>query len=29
MKFKPEEVNLHREEYQALLAEMRPKDYPL
>jgi uncharacterized protein (DUF362 family) len=29
MKFKPEEVNFHREEYQALLAEMRPKDYPL
>jgi len=28
MKFKPEEVNFHREEYQALLAEMRPKDYP-
>ncbi|MFB0506526.1 MAG: DUF362 domain-containing protein [Thermodesulfobacteriota bacterium] len=27
MKFKPEEVNLHREEYQAFLAEMRPKDY--
>jgi len=27
MKFKPEEVNFHREEYQALLAEMRPKDY--
>ena len=29
MKFKPEEVNFHREEYQAALAEMRPKDYPL
>lgn len=29
MKFKPEEVNFHREEYQAHLAEMRPKDYPL
>jgi len=28
MKFKPEEVNFHREEYQAFLAEMRPKDYP-
>jgi uncharacterized protein (DUF362 family) len=28
MKFKPEELNLHREEYQAILAEMRPKDYP-
>jgi len=28
MKFKPEEVNFHREEYQALLAEMRAKDYP-
>jgi len=27
MKFKPEEVNFHREEYQTLLAEMRPKDY--
>jgi uncharacterized protein (DUF362 family) len=27
MKFKPEEMNFHREEYQALLAEMRPKDY--
>ena len=27
MKFKPEEVNFHREEYQALLAELRPKDY--
>jgi len=27
MKFKPEEVNFHREEYQNLLAEMRPKDY--
>jgi uncharacterized protein (DUF362 family) len=29
MKFKPEEVIFHREEYQAFLAEMRPKDYPL
>jgi uncharacterized protein (DUF362 family) len=29
MLFKPEEVNFHREEYQALLAERRPKDYPL
>ena len=29
MKFKPEEVNFHREEYQAILAEMRSKDYPL
>jgi len=28
MKFKPEEVNFHREEYQAILAEMRSKDYP-
>ena len=28
MKFKPEEVIFHREEYQALLAEMRSKDYP-
>ncbi len=28
MKFKPGEVNFHREEYMALLAEMRPKDYP-
>lgn len=27
MKFKPEEMNFHREEYQAHLAEMRPKDY--
>jgi len=27
MKFKPQEVNFHREEYQAMLAEMRPKDY--
>jgi uncharacterized protein (DUF362 family) len=27
MKFKPEEMNFHREEYQTLLAEMRPKDY--
>ena len=29
MKFKPEEVNFHREEYQVHLAELRPKDYPL
>jgi uncharacterized protein (DUF362 family) len=29
MKFKPEEVNFHREEYQAHLGELRPKDYPL
>ena len=29
MKFKPEDVNFYREEYQAHLAEMRPKDYPL
>jgi uncharacterized protein (DUF362 family) len=29
MKFKPEDVNFYREEYQAQLAEMRPKDYPL
>ena len=29
MKFKPEEMNFHREEYQAHLAEIRPKDYPL
>jgi uncharacterized protein (DUF362 family) len=28
MKFKPEMVNFHREEYMALLGEMRPKDYP-
>ncbi len=28
MRFKPEEINFHREEYQALLAEMCPKDYP-
>ncbi len=28
MKFKPEEVIFHREEYQAVMAEMRPKDYP-
>jgi uncharacterized protein (DUF362 family) len=28
MSFKPEEVNFHREEYQAMLAAMRPKDYP-
>jgi uncharacterized protein (DUF362 family) len=28
MKFKPEELNFHREEYQAILAGMRPKDYP-
>lgn len=28
MKFKPEEVIFHREEYQAFMAEMRPKDYP-
>ena len=28
MKFKPEEVNFHREEYQAYLGELRPKDYP-
>ncbi len=28
MKFKPEEVNFHREEYAAMLAAMRPKDYP-
>jgi uncharacterized protein (DUF362 family) len=27
MKFKPEEVNFHREEYQAYLGELRPKDY--
>jgi len=29
MQFKPEEVIFHREEYQAITAEMRPKDYPL
>ncbi len=28
MKFKPEEVIFHREEYQAHLAEIRSKDYP-
>ena len=28
MKFEPEEVNFHREEYQAHLAGLRPKDYP-
>ena len=28
MKFKPEEVNFHREEYQGITAAMRPKDYP-
>ncbi len=28
MKVKPEEINFHREQYQATLAEMRPKDYP-
>ncbi len=28
MNFKPEEVIFHREEYQATLAAMRPKDYP-
>jgi len=27
MKFKPEELNFHREEYHGILAEMRPKDY--
>jgi len=27
MKFKPEEVNFHREEYLAYLGELRPKDY--
>ena len=27
MKFRPEEVNFHREEYQAHLAGLRPKDY--
>ena len=29
MRFKPDELNFHREEYQAHLAEIRPKDYPL
>ncbi len=29
MKFKPEEVNFHREEYQTYLGGLRPKDYPL
>ena len=29
MEFKPEYVNFHREAYQAHLAEIRPKDYPL
>jgi len=28
MSFKPEEVVFHREEYQAVMAKMRPKDYP-
>ncbi len=28
MKFKPEELNFHREEYQAISAAMRSKDYP-
>ncbi len=28
MKFKPEELNFHREEYQAVTAAMRSKDYP-
>jgi uncharacterized protein (DUF362 family) len=28
MKFKPEEVSFHMEEYKAILAEQRPKDYP-
>jgi uncharacterized protein (DUF362 family) len=28
MKFKPEDVNFHREEYQGITAAMRPKDYP-
>jgi len=27
MRFKPEEVNFHREEYLAMLTEMRPKDF--
>jgi len=29
MGFKPEDLNFHREEYQMVLAAMRPKDYPL
>ena len=29
MTFRPEDINFHREEYQAHLAERRPKDYPL
>jgi hypothetical protein len=29
MNFKPEEVSFHIEEYQAHLAELRPKDYPI
>jgi len=29
MKFKPEEAIFHREECQAMMAEMRSKDYPL
>ena len=29
MKYKPEEVIFHREECQAMMAEMRSKDYPL
>ena len=29
MKFKPEDINFHREEYQAHLAEIRQKDYLL
>lgn len=28
MKFKPEEVNFHREDYQKITAAMRSKDYP-
>jgi uncharacterized protein (DUF362 family) len=28
MNFKPEDLNFHREEYGAILAAMRPKDYP-
>ncbi len=28
MKFKPEELNFHREEYQKITAAMRSKDYP-
>jgi uncharacterized protein (DUF362 family) len=28
MRFKPEEVNFHREEYAAMLGAMRSKDYP-